>query len=197
MEAQKNAQKMVSHTTWAPQQTLPTFTPNPTFVPNPSYAQNPAFAYQPQPLPWQNPFQPTNSAPPQAVNHPPPPIPTPKEENPSTQTALLTFGMIMPIVGGSSLDFENKRQRRDYFRQVHSILVDGPVVKTQWSHIPITFSEQDVNLLSYPHSNAMVIEANIQGWTIGKSLQTQALCQYHLLQHLRQNEHDRKLLQPT
>jgi hypothetical protein len=97
-------------------------------------------------------------------------MPAPKEEKSNTQNALPTFGMIMPITGGSSLEFENKRQRCNYFREVHNILVDGLVVKTQWSHMPITFSEQDINLVSYPHSDAMVIEANIQGWTIGKIL---------------------------
>jgi len=76
----------------------------------------------------------------------------------------------MPISGGSSLEFENKKQRRNYFRQVHSIMVDGPIQKTQWSHMPIVFSEEDVNLLSFPHTDALVIEANIQGWTIGKIL---------------------------
>lgn len=73
------------------------------------------------------------------------------------------------IIRGSSLDFENKQQRRDYFQQVHNIMVDGPVVKTQWSHIPIS-SEQDANLISYPHTDAMVIVANVQGWTIGNIL---------------------------
>jgi hypothetical protein len=76
-------------------------------------------------------------------------MPTPKEEKSNTQNALPTFGMIMPIAGGSLLEFENKRQRHNYFRQVHNILVDGPVIKTQWSHMPITFSEQDINLVSY------------------------------------------------
>jgi len=69
--------------------------------------------------------------------------------------------MIMPISGGSSLEFENKRQRKNYFRQVHSIMVDGPVLKTQWSHMPIVFSEEDVNLLSFSHTDALVIDANI------------------------------------
>jgi hypothetical protein len=36
--------------------------------------------------------------------------------------------------------------------------------------MPITFSEQDINLVSYPHSDTMVIEANIHGWMIGKIL---------------------------
>ena len=78
--------------------------------------------------------------------------------------------MIMPIYGGSTLDFENKRQRRDYFRQVHCIVSEGSTKRTQWSHSPITFSEEDVNLISYPHTDALVIEANIQGWRIGKIL---------------------------
>ena len=36
--------------------------------------------------------------------------------------------------------------------------------------MPIVFSEEDVNLLNFPHIDALVIEANIQGWTIGKIL---------------------------
>src|SRR6185312_11076584 len=102
---------------------------------------------------------------------PPPPGQPPKQEPQSSQTpqttTLSSFGMIMRISGGSTLEFQNKRQRKDYFRQVNSILVDGPAKKTPWSHMPITFSEEDMNLNSYPHTDAMVIEANIQGWTIG------------------------------
>jgi len=37
--------------------------------------------------------------------------------------------MIMPISGGSSLEFENKRQKKDYFRQVHSIMPEGTYKK--------------------------------------------------------------------
>ena len=46
----------------------------------------------------------------------------------------------------------------------------GLYKRTQWSQSPITLSEEDVQLLSYPHTDALVIEANIQGWTIGKIL---------------------------
>ena len=46
----------------------------------------------------------------------------------------------------------------------------GLYKRTQWSQSPITFSEEDVPLISYPHTDALVIKANIQGWTIGKIL---------------------------
>ena len=78
----------------------------------------------------QGPPQPTTQATQEEL---PPPLlgPPLKQENQTsqnTQPAVLpTFGMIMPISGGSSLEFENKKQRRNYFRQVHSIMVDGPV----------------------------------------------------------------------
>ena len=49
-------------------------------------------------------------------------------------------------------------------------MVEGPVKKTQWSHLHIVFFEEDVDLLSFPHTDALVINANIQGWTIGKIL---------------------------
>jgi len=78
--------------------------------------------------------------------------------------------MITPISEGSSLEFENKRQRKNYFGQVHSILPEGIFKRTQWSQSPVTFSEEDVQLLSYPHTDALVIESDIQGWTIGKIL---------------------------
>ena len=41
---------------------------------------------------------------------------------------------------------------------------------TDWSKPPITFLEQDLQLESYPHTDAMVIRANIAGWEINRVL---------------------------
>jgi hypothetical protein len=79
-------------------------------------------------------------------------------------------GTIMPISGGSALEFETKKEQKHYFREVRNICVEGRVEKTRWSHIPITFSEEDVRLQGCPHNNALVIEANIASWTLGKLL---------------------------
>jgi hypothetical protein len=76
----------------------------------------------------------------------------------------------MPISGGSVLEFETKKERKHYFREVRNICVEGRVEKTRWSHIPITFSEEDVRLQGFPHNDALVIEANIASWTLGKLL---------------------------
>lgn len=81
-----------------------------------------------------------------------------------TKNPIPSRGMILPITGGLSADFENKKQRKSYFKRVHAILPEGrPVVKTNWSHIPITFTEQDLKLQCYPQNDAMVIEANVAG----------------------------------
>jgi hypothetical protein len=76
----------------------------------------------------------------------------------------------MPISGGSALEFETKKERKHYFCEVRNICVEGRVEKTRWSHIPITFSEEDVRLQGFPHNDALVIEANIASWTLGKLL---------------------------
>jgi hypothetical protein len=76
----------------------------------------------------------------------------------------------MPISRGSALEFEIKKERKHYFCEVRNICVEGRVEKTRWSHIPITFSEEDVRLQGFPYNDALVIEANIASWTLGKLL---------------------------
>jgi hypothetical protein len=53
---------------------------------------------------------------------------------------------------------------------VNHVAVEGPILRTKWSHVPITFSEADVNLTSYPHTDAMVITAHVDKWNITRVL---------------------------
>jgi hypothetical protein len=62
------------------------------------------------------------------------------------------------------LNFENKRQKREHYRQVNHVAVEGPIVRTKWSHVQITFTEVDVKLVSFPHTDTMVITAHIDKW---------------------------------
>jgi hypothetical protein len=76
----------------------------------------------------------------------------------------------MPITGGSSMEFETKRQRNNYFRSVNTIINDGPAAQPEWAKVPITFTEEDFRLKSTNHNDVIVIEVNIAGWVIGKIL---------------------------
>jgi hypothetical protein len=83
---------------------------------------------------------------------------------------LPSVGTILPISGDSALEFECKKDRKHYFREVRNICVEGRVERTRWSHISITLSEEDVRLQGFPHNDALVIEANIASWTLVKLL---------------------------
>jgi hypothetical protein len=74
------------------------------------------------------------------------------------------------ITGGSSVDFDTKRQKRDHYRSINHIAVTGLVVQTKWSHVPLTFDARDVDLRSAPHIDAMVINCSVAGWDLHKVL---------------------------
>jgi hypothetical protein len=74
------------------------------------------------------------------------------------------------ITGGSSVDFETKRQKRDPYRSVNHVTLTGPVVQTRWSHVPLTFDARDVDLRSAPHVDAMVINCSVARWDLHKVL---------------------------
>jgi hypothetical protein len=57
-----------------------------------------------------------------------------------------------------------------YYRQVNHVAVEGPITQTKWSHMPITFSSQGINLTSFPHTDAMVITVHIDRWDVTKIL---------------------------
>jgi hypothetical protein len=96
-----------------------------------------------------------------------PPLPAKLE---GQNDPLPSVGTILPISGGSALEFDTKKDRKHYLREVQNIYVEGRVERTRRSHIPITFLEEDVRLQGFPHNDALVIEASIASWTLGKLL---------------------------
>jgi hypothetical protein len=48
--------------------------------------------------------------------------------------------LVLPITGGSSSKPANKKQKKEAQRRVQHVGVQGPFIKSKWSHIPITFS---------------------------------------------------------
>jgi hypothetical protein len=48
--------------------------------------------------------------------------------------------------------------------------VEGSVMWTKWSHIPLTFIEADIKLLSFPHTDAIIITTQIDKWDVTRVL---------------------------
>jgi hypothetical protein len=73
--------------------------------------------------------------------------------------------LVLPITGGSSFKPVNKKQKEAQ-RRVQHVGVQGPYIKPKWSHVPITFSQEDLQLKDYPHNDAMVISYVIKGFLV-------------------------------
>jgi hypothetical protein len=74
--------------------------------------------------------------------------------------------LVLPITGGSSSEPANKKQKKEAQRRVQHVGVQGSFIKSKWSHIPITFSKDDLQLKDYPHNDAMVISCVIKGFLV-------------------------------
>jgi hypothetical protein len=74
--------------------------------------------------------------------------------------------LVFPITGGSSSEPANKKQKKEAQRRVQHVGVQGPFIKSKWSHVPITFSQEDLQLKDYPHNDAMVISCVIKGFLV-------------------------------
>ena len=72
--------------------------------------------------------------------------------------------LVFSITDGSSSEPANKKQKKEAQRKVQHVGVQGPFVGSKWSHIPITFSQEDLQLKDYPHKDAMVISCVIKGF---------------------------------
>jgi hypothetical protein len=74
--------------------------------------------------------------------------------------------LVLPITGGSSSELANKKQKKEAQRRVQHVGVQGHFIKSKWSHIPITFFQEDLQLKDYPHNDAMVISCVIKGFLV-------------------------------
>jgi hypothetical protein len=74
--------------------------------------------------------------------------------------------LVLPITGSSSSEPANKKQKKEAHRRVQHVGVQGPFFRSKWSHIPITFSQEDLQLKDYSHNNAMVISCVIKGFLV-------------------------------
>jgi hypothetical protein len=74
--------------------------------------------------------------------------------------------LVLSIIGGSGSEPANKKQKKEAQRRVQHVGVQGPFIKSKWSHIPITFSQEDLQLKDYPHNDAMVISCVINGFLV-------------------------------
>jgi hypothetical protein len=67
---------------------------------------------------------------------------------------------------GSSFGPSNKKQKKEAQKRVQHVGVQGPYIKSKWSHITITFSKEDIRLKDYPHKDAMVIYCVIKSFIV-------------------------------
>jgi hypothetical protein len=74
--------------------------------------------------------------------------------------------LVLAITGGSCSEPANKKQKKEAQRRVQHVGVQEPFIKSRWSHIPITFSQENLQLKDYPHNDAMVISCVIKGFQV-------------------------------
>jgi hypothetical protein len=74
--------------------------------------------------------------------------------------------LVLLITGGSSSEPANKKQKKEAQIRVQHVGVQGPFIRSKWSHIPITFSQEDLQLKDYPHNDSMVISCVIKGFLV-------------------------------
>jgi hypothetical protein len=67
-----------------------------------------------------------------------------------------------PITGARASN-PAKKWRKEAQIRVQHVGIQGPYIKTKWSHISIIFSQEDLRLKDYLHRDAMVISCVIKG----------------------------------
>jgi hypothetical protein len=60
----------------------------------------------------------------------------------------------------------SQQEAEEAQRRIQHVGVQGPFIKSRWSHIPIISSQEDLQLKDYPHNDAMVISCVIKGFLV-------------------------------
>jgi hypothetical protein len=108
--------------------------------------------------------------------------------------------LVLLITGGSSSEPANKKYKKEAQRRVQHVGVQGPFIRSKWSHITITFSQEDLQLKDYPHNDAMVISCVIKGFLVHNVLVSHAVQRTSYLQRLSdrcKNQRARFMMQHT
>jgi hypothetical protein len=74
--------------------------------------------------------------------------------------------LVLPITGSSSSEPASKKQKKEAHRRVQHARVQEPFIKSKWSHVSITLSQEDLQLKDYPNNDAMVISCVIKVFSV-------------------------------
>jgi hypothetical protein len=74
--------------------------------------------------------------------------------------------LMLPITSSSSSEPANKKLKKEAKRRVQHVGVHGTFINSKWFHIPINFSQEDLQLKDYPHNDTMVISCVIKGFLV-------------------------------
>jgi hypothetical protein len=145
------------------------------------HTPQPTITYPPAPLQITYAAASTQIAQPKIEPNNQPPRPQQSQDSSQQSSSFPTFRTIHTITEGSNLTFENKRQKREHYRQVNHIAVKGPIVQTKWSHVLITFTKANIKHTCFPHMDTIVITTHINKWNVtrvlvGNRSQAEILC---------------------
>ena len=96
----------------------------------------------------------------------------PKVEEPAAGNAptLYERRTVNIITGGSSLQLNSNRRRKQFARQVHHIAIRAASTVPKGAQAPITFTALDASGVDFPHNDALVISASIAGCEVKRVL---------------------------
>ena len=90
---------------------------------------------------------------------PPPPASSHNDNNSAKPVGNITtaYRSILPICGGSTQEVDSRRRR------VNLITETSPTNRSAWTRVQLIFTEEDLRVKDFPHTDAFVLKANTNG----------------------------------